>query len=417
MVLLLTVAFLGLSLLMSQTAIDVFASLLFLEMLWFGYRWHQQKSTTHSLFNRTGIDWMFVVWFLVVLAGYAVQGFQSGNWNDNWYYKLLEFRWIIVFYCLLAAIRYLRPNSSWVRPIAIGFGACSLWAIIVWFLGWDPLHPEMTLQTFPNGALRTGGFLSQPIVFAHLYQLPLAILVGLFLTMLRWREKGTWIVGLSVLLGGIALLLSFTRGVWISFAAAVVVMTFLFNRRIAFGLVIFMGIAGFAAFKTIPVFSERVRESVNGSEFERVWIWKANLEMFKDHPILGIGYGDNNVEALQAYYKKLGSPEVLLDAQANHAHNQYLQMLSGTGIIGFVVYMAIMVYFFVLALRVWRSLGSREVFQQGLALGLIGAQVAFLVGGLTEANLEHSKLRHTLMFVWALTVWLAYEYNVLREKV
>jgi O-antigen ligase len=416
MILLLTVALFGLSLLMSQTAIDVFATLICFEMLYMGYRWRQQQTTTHSLFNRVGIDWLFLVWFLVVVAGFGVQAYANDSWNDAWYWKLLEFKWLVIFYFLLAAIRFLEPNAHWVKPLAIAFSLCSLWAIIVWFLGWDPLHPDMTLQTFPNGTLRTGGFLSQPIVFAHLYQLPLAILVGLFLTMFRWREKGTWLVGLSVLLGSIAIFLSFTRGVWISLAAAVIVMTFLFNRRMAYGLVATMVVVFLVAFKTVPVFSERVRETIQGGEIERIWIWKANFEMFKDHPIVGIGYGDN-VEALQGYYKKMGTPEFVMEAKSGHAHNQYLQMLSGTGLLGFLVYMVIMLYFLILSIRVWYSLGSREVFHQGLTLGLIGAQVAFLVGGLTEANLEHSKIKHTLMFVWALTVWLAYEYNILREKV
>ena len=115
--------------------------------------------------------------------------------------------------------------------------------------------------------------------------------------------------------------------------------------------------------------------------------------------------------------QKIGAPGDIVTANPDHAHNEYLQMLSGTGIVGFIVYMGVFVYFLVLAIRVFLQIGSRQGFHQGLALGLIGAQVAYFVGGLTEANLEHEKIKHTIIFVWALTVWLAQEYRVLRVRV
>ena len=126
-----------------------------------------------------------------------------------------------------------------------------------------------------------------------------------------------------------------------------------------------------------------------------------------------MGYGEN-IAALPEYYKKLGAPADML---VSHAHNQYLHMLAGTGVIGLIIYLVIVLYFLILALRVWYRLSSRETYHQGLALGLVGAQVAFLVGGFTEANLEHSKMKHTVIFLWALTAWLAYEHRVLRERV
>ena len=401
----------SLSLLMSQTAMNIFATLLIFKILWMGYRWHQQRSP-HRIWNSTEVDWLFAVWFLIVVVGFAVQGFP-GNY---WYQKLSEFGWIFVFYSLITAFRQLEPDQAWVKFMAAAFFLCSLWAVIVWFLGFDPMRPGEPLQTLGDWGHRTGGFLFQPIVFAHLYQMPLAILLGLFLTMMRWREKGVWLVGLACAMGTVAIFLSFTRGVWISLTVATFVMLFLYSRRIA-ALAVVLGCVLFAgAYKFVPAVHERVNYGLHGGDAERVWIWKANLEMFKDHPLLGIGYGEN-VFALDEYYKKMGAPTDVTPLREIHAHNQYIQMLSGTGVLGFLAYLGLMFYFLSLSYRVWKVIGSREVFYQGLSLGLIGAQVGFLVGGLTEANFEHSKMRYTVAFVWALVVWLAYRFNILRESI
>jgi len=411
MVLIWLVGLFSLSLLMSQTAIDLFAVLIILQVLWMGFRWREQRSMKRLL-NPVGIDWLFLVWIVIVIIGYANQGFAG----DNWYVKLLEFRWLIVFYMFVTALRQTEPDTNWIKVGAVGFGLCSLWAIVIWFLGFDPIHPYESLQLTGGGVFRTGGFFTQPISFAHMYQLPLCILLGCFFSMVRWRERGAWIVGLGCLLGVIAIILSFTRGVWISLTVASLVMAFLYSRRLAIMIAI-AGVVAFAgAYQILPSFKERIRYTLEGGDAERIWMWKANFEMFKDHPVIGIGYGEN-IGALTSYYQKLNAPADIIAASSSHAHNQYLQMLAGTGILGLAIYLIIVFYFLVLALRVWRKVGSREVFYQGLTLGVIGAQVAFLVGGLTEANLEHSKMRHALLFVWALTVWLAYEFNVLREKI
>ena len=270
------VALLATSLLVSQTGIDLFASLMVLVLLWMGYRWREQRST-HTLWNPVGIEWVFVAWFAVVLAGYAVNGFPG----DNWYIKLIDFKWILIFYLLLAALRYLKPKESWIRPAAVVFGICNLYAIAIWFLGFDPVHPNDPMLVIEDYTVRTGGFIAQPMVFAQLYQLPLCLFFGIWLMMIRWKEKRSWILGICELLGFIALILSFTRGVWISFAVAILVMTFLFSRR-AVTLAILVGSTlFFGAYKMWPSFNDRVHFVFNGGDTIRIWIWKANLEIFK----------------------------------------------------------------------------------------------------------------------------------------
>ena len=396
------------SLLVSQTAMDVFAGLVCLVTLYTGYRWREQNSH-HTIRNSSGADWLLLAWVGVVFVSYLSTGFAY----DNWWLEILNFKWLVVFYLLLAAIRYVQPKVSILPVVATVFGVCCLYAIVVWFLGFDPVRPGEALESLPDGTLRTGGFLSQPIVFAHLYQLPLCLIFASWLMVSRWRDRSQWILSASLVLGLVAILFSFSRGAWISLAAAMLVMTYLRSRRVAFLFVIVSVVLFGAFYKLWPNFHQRIQYAIKGGDAERVWIWKANLQIWQEHPIFGIGY-EANKEASKDYLEKLGAPPETI---ISHAHNQYIHMLAGTGVVGLLIYLAVLGYFLQLSFRVWQSIGSREAPEKGLALGLIGAQVAFIFGGLTEANLEHAKMKYILALIWALVVWMGYEYRILRERV
>jgi O-antigen ligase len=64
-------------------------------------------------------------------------------------------------------------------------------------------------------------------------------------------------------------------------------------------------------------------------------IWRAGLAMWQDHPIFGIGIGQFSYYYL-SYSRSPGSIAVL------SAHNTYIQVLSETGFVGFVFFIALL---------------------------------------------------------------------------
>ncbi|GIL16336.1 MAG: hypothetical protein BroJett040_00870 [Oligoflexia bacterium] len=397
------------SCLISQTAMDVFSTLLVGAMIWMGIRWHQQSNRSHRLFYSVGIDWVFAVWFLIVGLGFLI----NGSPEAPWLMRMLEFKWVIIFYVMVSAIRFLNPGEEIVKPAAIIFGISCLYAVVIYFIGFDPLKENIYLtgEVFK----RTGGLFSNPMTFAHLYALVFCWFLGYMLYAIQWREETWKYVFAAVIISGVSLILSFTRGVWIGMAIAAFLMTFMYRKRLGLFL-LFVGTVAFGTmFQLWPSFQERMMFHMHEKtyDFERINIWKLNIEIWKDYPVLGIGYGEN-ARRLPEYFERLQVPP---DTLVSHAHNQYLHYLSGTGVLGLLCYLIVAAYFFILTIRVWRVASSRNIFHQGLLLGLIGAQCEFLVGGLTEANFEHSKVRFVVLFTWAMVVWLAYEYRILREKV
>ena len=115
-------------------------------------------------------------------------------------------------------------------------------------------------------------------------------------------------------------------------------------------------------------------QSVNARDgVSRNEIWTASLKMFAAHPFLGVGLGGYWI-GITAYHDASG----LMTPQ--EAHNDYLELLSSGGLIGF----AIGVWFVVVVVRMVRKnlsvdTGFRRAVRFGAVLGLAGVAAHSLV--------------------------------------
>ncbi len=387
------------STMISQSAMDAFSilSIICVIGLWF------QQKRSFKLFPKLGLELPFLLFSLAVCLSFAA------NWSTETLAvpRIVELKWILNFYLIVVAFRLLQPSFKDFQKVQIFIFISAVFALVSPILGYDPLQsPNAIIDRTPSGVARAGGFFSNPMTFSHLHAMIFFLVAGVALTLFKNKKTGWQQLMLLTFLLGLALLFSFTRGVWIGVFVGLVVMGFAFQRR--WGLYILSGliILGGAGFFLIPSVQERALQIVSSSSYdsERIWIWKSNWHMFLDHPIFGIGYGQNTL-ALKSYYQKVGAPEGLI---ISHSHNQFLNILSGLGIFGFSAYLSMMIGFLAKTWKVYgQSLRKKfPIWLQGLLLGSFAAQISFLVGGLTESNFEHSKVRYVLLIVWAIPMWL-----------
>jgi O-antigen ligase len=201
-----------------------------------------------------------------------------------------------------------------------------------------------------------------------------------------WWEPGL----LAVLYSGFALVLlagliaAWGRGAWLGFGAAGAVMVFFAPRRCWQGVVLMAGAAllpvGLWAVGAVPItIQQRVSNAAvefigfrdvrgvpisneNFAIIERLAHWQAAIEMADAQPWIGVGLG--NYEAVYADYGVPSWPRPL-----GHAHNDYLNLLAETGLLGLSVYL------FSWAALVWwtvQSLRQTDLVKRGLVLGLSG---------------------------------------------
>lgn len=389
--------FFMIAMLVGQSAMDGASVLLAVVMIFKAWEWKQQRNPHYRLFNKKGFDVLFVLWFVIVGAGF----YFAKPVDNDWIKYIIEFKWILFFYIINAALIF-RPireeHLFWLCSI---FATACVYAIAVAFLKYDPVVGDLPSLFGDHGAFsRTGGLYSDSMTFAHCYGLLLCVFIGWSLTYSQWSDPRKYLVWFVTLIGAVAILFSFTRGVWLALAVAGIFMAFVYSKRVALLLLGTIGGLGALAFNYWPEFQERVMYSFTEKNYDqkRWHLWQANWEIIKDNWVVGVGYGENK-KMLPALYEKLGITDQTI---VSHAHNQYIHWLAGTGILGLVCILSIYICFLVFSYRKFKDADIRKPFERGIALGVFGAQICLIVGGLFEANMEHSKVKFVISFLWAL---------------
>jgi putative inorganic carbon (HCO3(-)) transporter len=242
--------------------------------------------------------------------------------------------------------------------------------------------------------MRAYGTFEQPNPYAGYLGLALPLAMGLVAAgVLRTegRVKARWWM-FAATCGALmlaALVMTWSRGAWLGFAAAVAMMAVAVvarnGRAAVLGtvlavVVVYALLAGGLA-RVPPAISQRFSDfipylgvtDVEGREItdanfavlERVAHWQAALGMWTDHPWLGVGIG--NYEPAYAEYS-LPQWRIAL----GHAHNYYLNIGAEAGVLGLTAYLLLWGAALVGA---WQATRRTSGWRWGVALGVLGVLV------------------------------------------
>jgi O-antigen ligase len=325
-------------------------------------------------------------------------------------------RFVLLFIALRLGLEALsfEQIEKGLKILAMAIILISLYAISQHFTGQDLIRgakdPISKVYTDSGISYRSRGMWGHPVTFGHSMALSFTMCLGALAVLFRERRYLV-IFGLASLLAGVSLVYSYTRGAWIAVAAAIFVMSLYLGRKVAIASIVGGALLIGGGALSSAKFRDRlvsIVSTTNQSNTERLDVWKANIAMFKENPVLGVGYGVNE-EIIGDYYEKLGIQQEF----GGHAHNNYLQFLSGTGLLGFLAYTAFSLIFLWMAHSLLRTLPADAKLARAITLGALGAQIALHVGGLTECNFKDAEVNHQYMLILALltVVWRRYSHR------
>ena len=146
----------------------------------------------------------------------------------------------------------------------------------------------------------------------------------------RWKTICT--AALAIPIG--ALLMTYSRSSWVSFALTAVVFIALWDKR----LLPLIPLAAVIAFPLLPdsIFNRilTIGNTADSSNAYRLYIWDSALNMIRDHGLTGIGLGPGNFTPLYAQYCDPNA------AVAQHSHMVYLEVWLEMGLLGIVSFLA-----------------------------------------------------------------------------
>jgi hypothetical protein len=129
-------------------------------------------------------------------------------------------------------------------------------------------------------------------------------------------------------------------------------------------------------FKRFTLFSETMKAT---RDVGRIQVWKDTSSLIKDFPTFGTGLG--TFEYAFPKYKTFRR-KVLYD----HAHNDYVELMSDTGFTGLIIVIAGAAYYLFIVIRMWFR--RKNSFVRGITVGCLGGIAYIIIHSLTDFNLH-----------------------------
>ncbi|MBK9292993.1 MAG: O-antigen ligase family protein [Oligoflexia bacterium] len=252
------------------------------------------------------------------------------------------------------------------------------------------------------------GFFSHHLTYSHSFMMIACFPIAAFLLSAKskWWQRGIYFLSSAILL--FSIVTTYARGSWLALAVAIPVMTlFVSKKKLIIVTLVFAAAIGIA-FKVNPNIKSRAMSIIditNVDNSARRALWSANMTMFNENPWLGVGYKQN--EGLtQKYFEQLG----ITSDFYGHAHSNYLELLATTGILGFAFYMLLILAFILMTARLYTSIPKTHFWHKVFTLAILGAQIAFHVGGLTQWNFGDGEVQHQFFFWLAVMSYMSHRY-------
>jgi O-antigen ligase len=353
----------------------------------------EDRST--SLARRTDLDAPLACFVLATLLA-VLHSLDVGS-------SIVESRSLglmVIFFLFAWQVETPARRKTLVRILILSSCVSALYGWVQFLTGWDLLghyRPE---------AKKVCGFFGLHLTYGEHLSMVICLGMGLLL----WADaKGTARAGGVLALGLMAssVLLSGSKGALLGLGAGLTVVFALRGRR-AFA---FYVVGGFLFLVVVDILmAHRLwgnivallqvdsgqRLGPAASNTHRLCMWWTGLWVSLDHFLYGVG-----PHAMERIYPAFRHP-LAIEANQWHLHNNFVHLGATRGMLGLAAFVYIFLHVFRLGAYHARIAGAS--FDRGLAVGVLGAAVAFLVAGFTEYNWGDSEV---LMLLYMLLGLLA----------
>jgi O-antigen ligase len=211
----------------------------------------------------------------------------------------------------------------------------------------------------------------------YLYMVMPFVLVSLFIKS-RFRIF-RWLFAALFILLCTCLVLTVSRGGWFSFIGIMLFMGLWIRPLgilfLTIVTLIFIAIKYYSPFLKIPTI--KWVSFFNASSMDRKILWQIAWRMFQSSPLIGLGLG-----TFMFNFKRF-MPESYIHG-IQYAHNCYLQLLAELGVIGLVLFLSILVFYFYQAVKLLNSHG--KIFFWYILLASTASVLGFCLHMFVETN-------------------------------
>lgn len=257
----------------------------------------------------------------------------------------------------------------------------SLYGIYQYFLGAEAGSGWVDVKLNPDLKTRVYSTLENPNILAEYLVLILPLSVaGL------WNEKNKFrqlLYIISIGLGALCLIFTFSRGGWVGFALALGIFIFIREPKLLIPLMVIALISLFFVPDVILTRLSSIGSFEDTSNAYRLSVWQASFSMIQYYGVTGVGLG--YAASLYTYPKFM-----LAGIKAAHAHNIFLQLTIELGFVGIFIFLWLIIKLYQLAANI--ILKGKNLQAKTIAIAVMGALTGHLFHGLVEYVWFHPKI-------------------------
>ena len=338
----------------------------------------------HRIYILLGVllGWIVLTTILSINPATAFLG-KYRRYDGAWSYFLYAILFFLTmqYATTLLRVRQLVQALSFSSVVVAGYG-------LLQALGADPLSWGQ-LPFEQNRSFSTYG---NPDLLAGFLAFSIFINLGLLFSeeKLAWR-RWYWFV---LLLNSVVAITAFARSLWVAFFVTIIIFALLMWRQkakpikedyfFAGGLAaVVSAFIGYSLTRTDAVMNfwtrvQSIFEFDQGSALTRFQIWEAALAAIAQRPIFGYG-----LDTFRLLFRHFAPPEYAQAAGfrsvADNVHNFPLQLATGIGIVGAVLFYALLFWVAFLAIRNCLKVTDKAKPARILFIGIVCACIAYCV--------------------------------------
>ena len=350
----------------------------------FLWRWRQGMIECRPL---TGCDWLVALFVSYMTIRYAFTPASAGiatSVSPTW--RLIASFWMPA--ALYGVVRNAKINEqTWKGMLACLAGL----GVYLAFTGLAEVS-EQWWAVFPR-------FIADPTLGTHFGRARgpalMSASLGVYLAICFWAAWFLWarvsrgqqvlLIGAMALMGA-GLYVTYTRSTWLGLAGGMAVIPLLhlpkvWRPALLAGMCL-AGLVGAIAFgdKVVNMTRDDTDGSAEHSVYQRASFFHVSMNMFRDAPVVGCGFG--RFYDCKLPYLSDRTQQIELESIRNlDHHNTFLGLLTETGIIGFTLFVALFVAW---ARAAWQLVRNTQAESWIRAQGLfsLATMIAYLASAL-----------------------------------
>lgn len=326
--------------------------------------------------------WLFLLWLLFALISIS----QSPKMLESFYnYRVLFTQYAGLYFVGLFYINTPDKLRNLIYATLTASIFVAIYGIFQYVEGVNSLtsaNKWVDFAEFPKLKARVFSTLSNPNLLATFLLTAICMATGCLLD--RPKDKNIkYVLYIVLVVNLICLVLTFSRGAWLTLIVVMGLLGVLINIRILYVLlgvllVSFLSMRELLVARISSVFSQ-----TDTSAALRWAYWDSTIQMIEWNPWMGVGWS-----AYQYIYPEydyfINNPEIVI----YHAHNMYLNMLAELGIIGGLVYISLFFYALYFLAKKYRNTTK----DKGCIIAVMSSVLVMMLMGITDYPLFNIQL-------------------------